>query len=78
LDVSNAVVEGNKFLDVNRNVALQIDDPKLIRDTAPRNWRIPAYREHAASNGAKDAFEFEYSQYLSRAAGRLSEVLFKG
>ena len=77
LDVSNAVVDGNKFLDVNRNVALQIDDPKLIRDTAPRNWRIPAYREHATSN-AKDAFEFEYAQYLSRAAGRLSEVLFKG
>ena len=78
LDVSNAVVDGNNFLDVNRNVALQIDDPKLIRDTAPRNWRTPAYLEHAPSNGAKEAFEFEYSQYLSRAAGRLSEVLFKG
>ena len=78
LDVSHAVVDGNKFLDVKRNVALQIDDPKLIRDSAPRNWRAPAIRENQSSNGAKDAFEFEYSQYLSRAAGRLSEVLFKG
>ncbi len=78
LDVSHAVVDGNNFLDVNRNVALLIDDPKLIRDTAPRNWWTPAYREHEPSNGAKEAFEFEYSQYLSRAAGRLSEVLFKG
>ena len=33
--------------------------------------------EHSVRNdGAKDAFE--YSRYLSRAAGRLSEVLFKG
>jgi carbonic anhydrase/acetyltransferase-like protein (isoleucine patch superfamily) len=78
LDISHAVVDGNKFLDVNRNVALQIDDPKLIRDSAPRNWRAPASRENRSSNRAKDAFEFEYSQYLSRAAGRLSEVLFKG
>lgn len=78
LDVSNAVVDGNKFLDVNRNLVLQIDDPRLIRDSAPRNWRVPASRENSSLNGAKDAFEFDYSQYLSRAAGRLSEVLFKG
>jgi len=78
LDVSNAVVDGNKFLDVNRNVALQIDDPKLIRDSAPRNWRASAKRENGWSNDASEAFEFEYSHYLSRAAGRLSEVLFKG
>ena len=78
LDVSHAVVDGNKFLDVNRNVALQIDDPKLIRDTAPRNWRASSNRENGSSNAASEAVEFEYSQYLSRAAGRLSEGFFKG
>jgi len=78
LDVSHAVVDGNNFMDVNRNLAVQIDDPNLIRDGAPRNWGVHALREHASWNRAKDAFEFEYSQYLSRAAGRLSEVLFKG
>jgi hypothetical protein len=72
------VVDGNKFLDVNRNVALQIDDPKLIRDTAPRNWRASPNRENGSSNAASEAVDFEYSQYLSRAAGRLSEVFFKG
>ena len=78
LDVAHAVVDGNNFMDVNRNVAVQIDDPNLIRDSAPRNWRAHALGERASWNSAKDAFEFEYSQYLSRAAGRLSEVLFKG
>lgn len=78
LDVSHAVVDGNKFLDVKRNVALVIDDPKLIRDTAPRSWRASISRANELSNHASEAFEFEYSQYLSRAAGRLSGVLFKG
>ncbi|MFY9559331.1 MAG: hypothetical protein WAQ52_03785 [Terriglobales bacterium] len=79
LDVSNAVVDGNTFVDLDRNVVLQIDDPNLIRDTAPRNWRTPAHREYALQpTRGKNVFEFEYSHYLSRAAGRLSEVLFKG
>ena len=79
LDVSHAVVDGNNFVDLDRNVALQIDDPKLIRDTTPRNWRTPAHREYASQpNRGKDVFAFGYSQYLSRAAGRLSGVLFKG
>jgi len=71
LDVSHAVVDGNRFVDLDRNLAVQIDDPNLIRDTTPRPWRIPAYREHPSPNGAKDVFEFGY---LSRAAGRLSEM----
>jgi hypothetical protein len=79
LDVSRAVVDGNRFVDLNRNIALQIDDPSLIRDTTPTNWFVRPGREYAPQprNGS-DAFEFGYSQYLSRAAGRLSEVLFKG
>jgi hypothetical protein len=74
LDVSHAVVDGNRLVDLGRNLAVQIDDPNLIRDTTPCPWRVPAHREPASSNGAKDAFEFGY---LSRAAGRLSQV-FRG
>lgn len=79
LDVSHAVVDGSKFLDLDRNVALQIDDPNLVRDVTPRHARVPAHRKYTApSNRGRDPFEFEYVQYLSRAAGRVSEVLFKG
>jgi len=79
LDVSHAVVDGNRFVDLERNIALQIDDPTLIRDTTPWSWLAPAHRQYAPQpNPGTDAFEFGYSQYLSRAAGRLSEVLFKG
>jgi carbonic anhydrase/acetyltransferase-like protein (isoleucine patch superfamily) len=74
LEVSQAVVDGTKFVDLDRNVALEIDDSNLIRDIAPRHSRVPVHREYTSQpNRAKDAFEFEYVQYLSRAAGRLSE-----
>ena len=79
LDVSHAVVDGNKFVDLDRNVALQIDDSNLIRDVTPRHARVPAHREYTSeSNRTRDIFDFEYSQLLSRAAVRVSEVLFKG
>ena len=74
LDVSHAVVDGNRLVDLGRNLTVHIDDPNLIRDTTPRPWRVRAHRERALPNGVKDVFEFGY---LSRAAGRLSEV-FKG
>jgi hypothetical protein len=48
LDVSHAVVDGNKFIDLDRNLALQIDDPNLIRDVTPRRSRVPAHREYAS------------------------------
>jgi len=77
LDVSHAVVDGNKFLDLVCNIALQIDDPRLIRDNAPRDWRASMNRLSESIEGG-EAGDFEYSQYLTRAAGRLSGVLFKG
>lgn len=73
LDVSHAVVDGNIFIDLGRNVAVQIDDRNLIRRTAPRKWRAPAQPHRG-----KDSFELDYLKHLSRAAGRASEVLFKG
>ena len=79
LDVSHAVVDGNRFVDLDRNVALQIDDPNLIRDVTPRHARVPPHREYTSeSNRTRDVFEFGYSRFLSRAAVRVSEVLFKG
>jgi hypothetical protein len=78
LDVSHAVVDGNEFLDLDRNVALEIHDRNLIRDTAPWDGGRPACLEYALPNRSNDAVDLGYSHYLSRAAGKLSEVLFKG
>lgn len=41
LDVSQAVVHGNRFADLARSLVLTVDDPNLIRDTVPRPWRAP-------------------------------------
>ena len=74
LDVSHAVVDGDRLVDLKRNLTIHIDDPNLVRDTTPRAWRMRANREYALPNRAEDALELGY---LSRVAGRLSEV-FKG
>ena len=78
LEVSGAVVDGSRFVDLERNIALQIEDPRLIRDATPSPWFAPAHSGTDLQPRGGDAFEYGYSQYLSRAAGRLSEVLFKG
>ena len=77
LDVSHAVIEGNQFLDLRRNVVLQIADPKLVRDTTPRRWRNPAAYSDLPLVGEAPT-EMENSHYITRAAGRLSGVFFKG
>ena len=61
LDVSHAVVHGNQFADLARNVVLRIDDPNLLRDTAPRPWRVPKPQlEPSESLDARNqAFELE-------------------
>jgi hypothetical protein len=74
LEVSQAVVDGTKFVDLDRNVALEIDDPNLIRDIAPDHSCAFAHREYTSQpQRTKDVIEFEYVQGLSRAAGRFSE-----
>ncbi len=79
LDVSHALVDGNEFVDLNRNLTVRIDDPNLIRGTAPRPWGVSEdERERSKPSDARNAqIEPEYAQYLSRAAVRLSAV-FKG
>jgi len=73
LEISRSVVEGNTLVDVRRNLALCIRDPKLIRDTAPvTRWGAPS-REAGRENGT---LGFACSSFFYRAAGRLSEVLF--
>jgi len=78
LDVSHAVVDRGQFADLERNVAFQINDPRLVSDITPRSWRVPRHRTFPANLNPARNERFEYSQYWSRAAGRLSEVLFKG
>jgi NDP-sugar pyrophosphorylase family protein len=61
LDVSQAVVHGNEFVDLARNLVIRIDDPNLLRDTAPQPWRVPKpQRETSESLDARNpAFELE-------------------
>lgn len=77
LDVSSAVVDGNQFVDLNRNLAVQIDDPKLVRGTVRRPAPKLPVDSFDPSTQPVPLFEFAYSQQIARAAGRLSEV-FRG
>jgi hypothetical protein len=63
LDVSQAVVHGNQFVDLARSVVLRIDDPNLIRDTAPRPWRLvkPPVEVTETLDATNQAFELEGS-----------------
>ncbi|MGA9208110.1 MAG: hypothetical protein WB347_09945 [Terriglobales bacterium] len=78
LDVSHALVDGSEFVDLNRDLAVRIDDPNLIRSTAPRPWGVSQdQRERGEPLDTRIAqIEPEYAQHLSRAAVRLS--VFKG
>lgn len=80
LDVSDAVVKGNKFFDLGRNVGFEVDDPKLIRDATRIKWPIPVecYGQPTMQLRHEDAITFQYQNYIARAAGRLSGVFFKG
>lgn len=77
LDISGAVVDGSDFTHLERNVTLHIQDERLIANALPRRLHIPAYLPGYEADRQARQQELEYSQYLSRAAGRLLEV-FKG
>ena len=77
LDVSGAVVDGSDFSHLDRHVTLRIQDAKLIANALPRKLHLPAYLPGYEAHRQSRQQELEYSQYLSRAAGRLFEV-FKG
>jgi hypothetical protein len=49
---------------------VHIDDPSLVRNSSPSQWRIPSYPKYASANGVKYRFDFGY---LFRAAGNLSQ-----
>jgi hypothetical protein len=79
LDVSHAVVDGNEVIDLGRNVALRIEDAKLIRDTTPRPWLAPAHRTYAAQPMRdENSLESISLRHLPWPAGRLLGVFFKG
>lgn len=71
LEVSHAVVDGNEFVDLGRNLAVKIDDPNLLRDTSPRPRRVlQDHRDNREPVAAgRKPFEPEYAQYLSPADG---------
>jgi hypothetical protein len=78
LDVSRSVVQGNTLANLDHNIVLKIDDPNLIRDTARMEPRVRAL-DRGRQPASREVFgEFAYLQVLSRAAGRFSEVFFKG
>jgi hypothetical protein len=80
LDLSSAVVDGGEFADLRRKVTLTIEDPNLIAAVASGGWRAPRHsRQPRGMAHLTQQPEPEYSQYLTRAAGRLFEAFtFKG
>jgi NDP-sugar pyrophosphorylase family protein len=78
LDVSAALVNGNDFIDLGRGISFRIEDPNLISNVPPVKQHIPSYLpEYAEADRPMPDHDLEYSEYLSRAKGRLLEV-FKG
>ncbi len=78
LDVSSALVDGNNLIDLGRKISLRIEDPNLISNVPPVQQHVPSYLpEYADPERPTPDRDLEYSEYLSRAKGRLLEV-FKG
>ena len=76
LDVSTALVSGNEFVHLGRDVSLRIDDANLISRVPPVKQHAPVYLPEydEADRPIPDLIE---SAYLSRAKGGFLEV-FKG
>jgi NDP-sugar pyrophosphorylase family protein len=78
LDICAAVVDGSDFIHLHQNVTVHIEDPYLVSSAVSRPLQLPAYLpQYEGVDRRTEQLEVEYSQYLSRAAGRLLEV-FKG
>ncbi len=79
LDLSSAVVDGAQLSDLRRGITLTIEDAKFIATNStarPRQVRTASLRAGEFAGQPRQP-EAEYSQYLTRAAGRLFEA-FKG
>ena len=77
LDVAGAIVDGDQYVDLQRNLAVDIVDPQLVCGTTRRHeWKFPVDGFEPATQPVP-TFQFAYTQHLARAAGRLSEV-FRG
>jgi carbonic anhydrase/acetyltransferase-like protein (isoleucine patch superfamily) len=78
LDISEAVVDGCELVDLDHNIALTIGDPNLIAEAASAKWHAPGLRPRTEKTRRESwQPEVDYSQYLTRAAGRFFEA-FKG
>jgi len=78
LDLRHAVVDGNKITDLARDIAFSVDESDWIRSQRPMQ---PARDEGRSPSFAGELFPsrlgFDYSRYLARTAGLVSDV-FKG
>ncbi|HUB02546.1 MAG TPA: hypothetical protein VL983_07665 [Terriglobales bacterium] len=78
LDISRAWVDGCEFTDLRRNVTLRVSDPNLITEASLEKWHVLDLHPRPEKTRVRSwQPEVEYSQYLTRAAGRLFEA-FKG
>lgn len=74
LDVSAAMVDGSEWVDLRRNIALQIPDPNLVSNASvpPSAPPLP-HAERAGADRDLQPAELKL-EYLGRAAGRVLEV----
>ena len=60
LDISHAVIHGDEFVDLTCNLALKIDDPRLIRGTATQPRLVPKPKEQfEPADGMTKSVELE-------------------
>jgi hypothetical protein len=78
LNLSEAIADGANLTDLSRNVTVQVNDRSLLAATHPGDRTFRSHRKFSVESGRKRSRALEYSEYLSRAAGRLSEVFFRG
>jgi hypothetical protein len=77
LSLSEAVADGTNLTDVSRNVTVQVNDSSLLAATRTGDRSFRSHRKFSTQSRTRSR-ALEYSEYLSRAAGRLSEVFFGG
>lgn len=76
IDVAHAVVDGNHFVHLKRDVAVDVEDASLIGSRRPK-VRTAKEKEQGVGALSTGIFGLGYSRYLLRTAGLISEV-FKG
>jgi len=77
LNLSESIADGVNLTDLSRNVTVQVNDRSLLAATQSSE-SFKSHRKFSVQSSRTRSRALEYSEYLSRAAGRLSEVFFGG